>query len=121
MSVIVHKFEESHDNSIFMEIENHPAWIGNVPGLKADKMLRGKKAYQFVLRAGEERDYYYVTFAQEDGSVRHIPFTLWTSAEGWHYENNSNGGPFKHASIDDVLHLIMHCHKNECAPYTNSK
>jgi hypothetical protein len=104
--------------SIDVEIQRHPAWIGLVSGLHADKMLRWiKTPYQYVLRQGETDYAYYVSYVQPDGTIKHQPFVLTTAPEGWYYENGGNGGPFLDTTtIDDVLHLIMHCDKDECIP-----
>ena len=107
--------------SIFKEIVEHPAWKGKLSGLSAEKMLRGKKTpYLYLLRAGEhegekETDYY-VTFILPDCSIKHQPFVITDSSEGWYYENSGAGGPYTEASIEDVLHLIMHCRRDACTP-----
>lgn len=110
------KLQQQHIiNSLDLQIQLHRAWLGQVTGLKAEKMLRRKKPYAYVLRAGEGENNYYVTFSHPDGSVRHQPFTVTETVEGWYYENHNSGGPYKDGTIDDVLHLIMHCEKEECA------
>ncbi len=106
--------------SIFNEIKAHPAWYGMISGLTAEKMLRRKKTpYLYLLRAGEyegtrEADYY-VTYMLPDFSIKHQPFVITQTQQGWYFENGS-GGPITH-TIDDVLHFIMHCHKDECTPF----
>ena len=116
-------YEQIRINSIELEIESHSAWLGHVPGLEAEKLLRGRKIpYLYVLRSGEtatqnQKDYY-VTFIDSDLSVKHQPFVVTTAVEGWYFENGAGGGPYKDASIMDVLHLIMHCSKDECTPLT---
>jgi len=104
-------------DSIEENIQLHPAWIGLVTGLHADKLLRGiTTPYQYVLRQGELESAYYVSFVQQDGTIKHQPFVITTTSEGWHYENGGTAGPFVDATIDDVLHLIMHCQQGECVP-----
>jgi len=100
--------------SIDEDIQLHAAWKGHLSGLVGEKMIRGKSTpYLYLLRAGETEGDYYVTFLDADLSVRHQPFTITTTPQGWCYENGSPGGPFTQASIDDVVHLIMHCHKEQ--------
>jgi hypothetical protein len=111
------------DNSINFEIQSHPTWLGTISGLKAEKMLRGKKPYVYVLRAGEnlennETDYY-VSFVLPDLSIRHQPFVITVASEGWYYENAGPGGPYINKSIEHVIHLMMHCEENECKPLIN--
>lgn len=113
--------QDLYHASINEDIECHPTWIGRVSGLKAEKMLRGcRQPYLYLLRGGEwqresETDYY-VTFVLSDFSIKHTPFVITVASEGWYYENACNGGPYTNASIDDVIHLIMHCEKDECTP-----
>jgi hypothetical protein len=114
-------FEILNHMTIHEEIENHPAWIDNISGLEADKMLRGLDLpYTYVLRAGETqsesvRDYY-VTYVMSDSTIRHTPFKVTVTNEGWCYLNGNGGGPYTDASIGDVIHLIMHCESHECTP-----
>lgn len=110
--------EETHClSSIEQEIANHPAWHGRMSGLSAEKLLRGRKTpYLYILRAGENEMDYYITFVLPDLSIKHQPFVITVTAEGWYYENSGNGGPFTTASIDDVLHLMMHCNKGANSP-----
>lgn len=110
-------------NTINEEIKAHPAWMGQISGLKAEKLLRGqKRPYLFILRAGElegelESDYY-VTFVKPDFSIMHQPFIISKNEEGWSFENGTGGGPYDNKiSIDDVLHLIMHCSKDAATPF----
>ena len=108
-------------NSITQDIMLHPAWHGEMRGLQAEKRLRGKKTpYLYLLRAGEttsenETDYY-VTFVLPDLSIKHQAFIITTTPEGWYFENGNVGGPYQRESIEDVLHLMMHCRKGECVP-----
>lgn len=107
------------------EIQSHPAWLGRVSGLKAEKMLRGPtKPFTYLLRAGEsdENDIvdYYVTYKDRDGTIRHQPVVITTTQEGWYFENGGGGGPFSDdVSINDVLHHILHCQEGESTPFIN--
>lgn len=112
---------KTFSSSIHREIQNHPTWYGNISGLSADKMLRGRTTpYLYILRAGEnERENetdYYVSFILPDLTIRHQPFIITVTPEGWYYENTGGGGPYIQESIDDVLHLMMHCQKDDCVP-----
>ncbi|MEI6242135.1 MAG: hypothetical protein WCP39_01875 [Chlamydiota bacterium] len=104
--------------SIFEEIETHPSWHGLMSGLHAEKILRDRKIpYLYLLRAGELKNDYYVTFILPDFSIKHQPFIITDSFEGWYYENAGGGGPYIEESIEDVLHLIMHCQKKDCVAF----
>lgn len=111
-----HAFDEAVLNSIMF----HPAWLGHISGLKAEKMLRGRnKPYLYVLRAGEHEMEYYATFVDHDLTISHRPFVITIGPEGWYHENGGGGGPYKEKTINDIIHLIMHCEKNECTPLIN--
>lgn len=106
--------------SILEDIVLHPSWHGEIRGLDAEKLLRGSKPYLYLIRAGEKgtqnETNFYVSFVLPDLSVRHQPVVITLTPEGWYYENCVVGGPYLDATIDDVLHLIMHCNKDECTP-----
>lgn len=115
-------FELNNTSYIEQEIALHPAWLGRVSGLAAEKLLRGKNTpYLFVLRAGELENDYYVTFVAPDMTIKHTPFVIITTSEGWCYNNGGAGGPYKDGTIEDVLYQIMHCEKGENTPFINFK
>jgi len=123
MSTLV---KDSVESQINEEIQSHVAWYGNISGLAAEKMLRGRKTpFLYVLRAGENKGTnetdYYVSFILADLSIRHQPFVITVSQEGWYYENYGAGGPYTNASIEDVLYLMMHCNKGEPSPLSKLK
>lgn len=103
------------------EIEQHVAWVGNVSALKIEKHLKQYSIpYLYVLRAGESKGDYYVTYIDphaQHNKIVHRPFQIMISAEGWSYENSGSGGPYTNCTIDDVIFAIMHCQEGECIPY----
>lgn len=119
MSAIAKKFVEAIVNE---EIRSHKAWYGNISGLAAEKMLRGfKTPYLYLLRKGENESEttsdYYVSFILPDLTVRHQPFVIVVTSEGWEWFNSGTGKCRPEASIEDVLHLMMHCEKQQPAPF----
>lgn len=118
MSTLTKKMNHSliHD-----EIKSHKAWYGSVSGLIAEKMLRGRQTpYLFILRKGENETEvkadYYVSFILPDLSIRHQPFIITLTPEGWDWENTGGGGCPPEASIEDALYLMMHCEKQQPIP-----
>lgn len=134
MTLVSPKFNTS--NCILEQIQDHPAWLGNISGLKAEKMLKAqKKPWLYVLRAGEhsnemEADFY-VTFVTPDYHsvstneyrIHHQPFVITKDSSGtWSYQNNGGGGGYTETTtIEDILHLIMHCPVGMCAAYIYSE
>jgi hypothetical protein len=111
-------------SSIEEKIQESPAWIGRVSGLRAEKLLEGNTTpYLYVIRAGEYESDYYVTFVLPDLSIKHQPFIITSNHEGWSYEQGSAGGPYSGEgdveTIDHVIHEIMHCNKDDCMPFTS--
>lgn len=119
MSAVFETLNECY--SVEKNIQLHAAWLGKISGLKAEKLLRGrKKPFLYILRAGEEEQDYYVTFVLPNFAIKHQPFTLCDTEEGWSFVNGGCGGPFQNAIIDDVLHLIMHCRKEELSAFVKA-
>ena len=109
--------KESAAHFIHEEIKSHICWYGNISGLKAEKILRGRKEpYLYMLRKGENEEDYYVSFILPDFSIRHQPFVITITADGWDWENSGGGSCPREASIEDVLYLMMHCEKSQCSP-----
>ena len=113
--------QEHEITSITPEIEQHPAWVGKVSALVVEKHLRKFQIpYLYVLRAGETQGAYYVTYIDpnaEHNKIVHRPFVITITSEGWVCENGGVHGPYVNATIDDVLHSIMHCEEGDCIPY----
>src|SRR5262249_22040524 len=106
-------------HTIAHEIEQHPAWLGTISGLRAEKLLRSyTRPYLYILRSGEGPGNYYLTFIQADLTIKHQPFLITETNRGWHFENGGAGGPFLTESFDEVLHLIMHCTPQDPTPLT---
>ncbi|MBA3958013.1 MAG: hypothetical protein H0X51_06440 [Parachlamydiaceae bacterium] len=102
----------------FLQLQQHPAWLGRVSGLKAEKMLRGRrKPYLYVLRAGESDFNYYITFILPDFSVTHQPFMISQEAGEWSVCNEQSY-PISGIPISDVIHVLMKCKKDEGLPFT---
>lgn len=121
MNVVLkeHSNKPLYQTSVIQEIETHTAWHGHISGLDAEKLLRGKSTpFLFILRSGEHKGDYYVTFTTSDLTIKHQPFVISITNEGWHFQNAGNCGPLTTACFDDVLHLIMHCRKSEPTPKT---
>lgn len=108
--------------SINRDIQSHPAWYGNISGLNAEKLLRGNKVpYTYILRKGEnETEHttdYYITFVSSDLTPRHQPFVITLTVDGWCYENGGPSPAYLEESVDDVIHLMMHCEKDQVVPF----
>lgn len=103
------------------EIEQHPAWVGNISALNIEKLLKQYSIpYLYVIRAGETQNDYYVTYIDsqaQHNKIVHRPFQITITQEGWSYENSGSGGPYTNCTIDDVIFAIMHCEAHECIPY----
>lgn len=113
MSVI---FNEKSQKVLEPEVEFHSAWHGNIPGLHAEDKLKGKKPFTYILRKGEVSLNYYVSFILPDLTIKHQPFVITLTSNGWYSRNGSGSGPFINQSIEEVIHLIMHCNTEDCIP-----
>ncbi len=97
-------------------IQNHMAWCTNVTGLESEDLLKGHPTFTYILRVGEKPSNYYVSFLQPDGLVKHQPFVIRYLDGAWYYRNYKTAGPFENQTIDDIVHMIMHCDRSECRP-----
>jgi hypothetical protein len=106
---------------ILRDIQAHSAWYGRISGLAADKMLRNRQIpFLYLLREGERQSSdemdYYISFLLSSLEIRHHPFRITITSEGWYYDDISPKGPFTDPSITSVLHLMMQCRKEDCVP-----
>ena len=111
---ILFKEQFCPDSYIVDEIENHPAWHRSISGLEAEKLLKAKKIpYLYLLRTGECRMNYYVSFVHPDGSIRHQPFLITMGSGVWSFTNGSPSPLFKEETFADVLNQMVYCKKEE--------
>lgn len=102
-------------------IHSHVAWCGHITGLDAEEKLKGERLFVYLLREGESPSNYYVSFVDLDGRIKHQPFLIRLSPHGWYCRNGNGSGPFLNQTIEEVVHLIMHCKQEECAPLKSSE
>lgn len=100
-------------------IQLHPAWHGRISGLDAQDRLIGHAPYIYLLREGEYHFQYYVSFVRPDLTIQHQPFMIKITSHGWYCRNLTGTGPFVNQTIQEVIHLIMHCKQEECSPLSN--
>jgi len=107
---------------IHRDIEAHPAWYGRISGLAGDKMLRNRNIpFLYLLRAGENEEDYYLSFLLPNLAIRHHPFKIIITKEGWCFDDGVSRGPYTIPSIANVLHLMMECQKENCVPLNKLK
>ena len=106
---------ENHVLKIETEVESHPAWHGCLAGLEAEDALKGQAPFTYLIRSGEKGSNYYISFVLADSTIKHQPFWVRNSAQGWYYRNFCGRGPLD-IPFSDVIHSIMHCGADECRP-----
>lgn len=112
-------FQNSENIDIQEKLESHPGWHGHLAGLAAEKSLRGRAPYTYLLRTGEFPLNYYVSFVLPDLSIRHQPIVITVYENTWYCENAATIGPYFDESIGEMIHLVMHCKQDECTPLTH--
>jgi hypothetical protein len=105
--------QESH---IEASIRNHISWKGFITGLEAEAFFKNQKPHSFLLREGEKLSNYYISYVSEDGCIRHQPFAIFYTQNGWYCQQGRQLGPYSGGSIDDIVHWIIHCEKGLCLP-----
>ena len=110
--------DQMYVNEVEQQLHLHPAWQGSLAGLYAEDKLKGQAPFTYLLRSGEIDSHYYVSFVLPDGSIKHQPFLIKVTSGGWFCRNGYVVGPFLNMPFQEILHLIMHCEKSDCIPFT---
>lgn len=103
------------------EIFDHPAWHDLLIGIDCEDILRGKERFSYLLRSGEARFHYYLSYVVEPPfTYRHQPFSIATkdSKQGWGYRN---GHCWWTAKLEDLIPLILHQPVSLCTPITRTQ
>lgn len=100
------------------QVTTHSAWQGDISASASEKFLEGKPAFTYLLRQGDKKHEYYISFVKPDGSFHHQFFALELNKLGWVYRNGYTHGPMKNAP--DLIPMMMHCEPYECIPLLRS-
>ena len=100
------------------QVTTHVAWHPTVSESESEKMLKGKSPFTYLIRGGDKEHLYYISFVQEDGSLKHQWFVLEFDRNGWVYRNAGTKGP--NGLVSKELHTlipqILHCDLLACKP-----
>lgn len=95
-------------------ITSHPAWFGKLNGMKTEEILRDRPPFSYLLREGEERHHYYLSFVIEPPcTYKHQPFRIAFSKNQWEYQNVTLRNS---VHLDEIIGMIMHCHPSKGIP-----
>ena len=97
-------------------IRESTCWFDDVTGLEVEDLLRGEKAYTYLLRQGEKPHNYYVSFVEPSGMIKHQPIIITYFGEAWFCRNWTARGPYTIEKISDIAHLVMHCEAEDAQP-----
>lgn len=99
--------------SFEQEIVEHSACHGKMNMDMADKILKNKPAFSYVLRLLEVPDTYVLSYVKKDSVIEHIVFRRKRSSCQWQYSNG-----FEHLcnTLSELVCKAMHCKPEECKP-----
>jgi hypothetical protein len=113
-------FSSEEIDSLEQEVFAHPAWHGSLLGVESEDLLRGKPAFSYILRPGEARFHYYLSFVVEAPFIyKHQPFMVAFQdlVGGW---GHRNGYLHWASKLEDLIPLIIHQPKDSCLPIVNA-
>lgn len=99
-----------------MEILSHSAWYGDISGIECEDILRGLKPGSYLLREGERKFQYYLSFVIGDSfTFKHQPFCIINDCSQifWGYQNGVHRSA---SSLEDLISMVLHCPLAECYP-----
>ncbi len=109
-SVVVEETQTAHFN--INEALNKHGWKGQMSLEEAEKLLSGKPAYTYLIRFGEQKDRFTLTFVHPNGSVKNDTFVL----VDWVNGIFANGGYCHRGPLEILIPLKMNCKQGEGQP-----
>lgn len=103
------------------EIYSHLAWHEDLSGIECEDLLRGLRAGSYLLRRGERRFHYYLSFVMGDiYSFKHQPFLIITHdcKLVFGYRNGAHRWAF---TLENFIPIVLHCASEECYPVQKKK
>jgi hypothetical protein len=98
------------------EVCAHLAWHGPLLGVESEALLKGRPTLSYLLRSGEAKSHYYLSYvAEAPFTYKHQPFTITfrDTVGGWGYRN---GHDHWASNLEDLISLIMHQPGKLCLP-----
>ena len=99
-----------------MEILSHSAWHGDLSGIECEDLLRGSVPGSYLLREGERKGQYYLSFVIGDSfSFKHQPFVITcdNSHTVWGYQNGAHRWA---SNLEELVPMVLHCELDKCYP-----
>ena len=109
-------FPHEEIDTLEQEILTHPTWHGHLLGVECETLLKGKPTLSYLLRSGEARLHYYLSYVMEAPFIyKHQPFTIAfrDTTRGWGYRN---GHVHWASNLEDLIPLIIHQPREICLP-----
>lgn len=106
------------------QIKAHPAWHCPISAIESEIILKNEKAFTYLLRSGEDKYSYFISFVEEKGSIKHQFFVLELDRKGWYYRNGTVDSCVTEIISKDLTELIplmMHCDFSVCCPFTRPR
>jgi hypothetical protein len=100
------------------EIQNHPAWHGNITGMRCEGILRDRPVNTYLIRQGEKPFHFYLSFVRAHNTFHHQPFIVELNKNGWFYMNFH---PHHSDTLEGLVPKIMHCEADQCIPLTKQE
>jgi hypothetical protein len=117
--LLINNCKESQLREKELEIFSYSAWHGLLMGLESEDLLRGKETFSYLLRAGEGRFHYYLSYVLESPFIyKHQPFAIVLEDVkiGLGFRN---GHTWWAEKIENLIPLIIHQPAEKCIPILN--
>jgi|GEM_PF-1470961 len=100
------------------QIQSHEAWNEKLLEKDAENIMKDKEPYTFILRKGENKNSYFISYVKEDLSIKHQGFVLELNRKGWFYRNGVTSGLAEILETDlyKLIPQMMHCDQSACKP-----
>ncbi|HSX04199.1 MAG TPA: SH2 domain-containing protein [Rhabdochlamydiaceae bacterium] len=83
---------------------NRHGWKGEVNVQEAEQILEGQPAFSYLIRLGEEKSKFTLSFVNQEGAIKHVHFVL----VDWVNGIFQNAAPFK-APLGPFILYKMNC------------
>lgn len=95
------------------QVEEHQGWRPNIlKDEEAANLLKDSAPFTYLLRHGEKKNEYILSFVQEDRAIKHKSFVLEFDRKGWFYRNGQAENYPTEVFSDDIeklIPLMMYC------------
>ena len=104
----------SRRSELAQEIKRHPSWKGEISLSEADQLLKGSKAFTYLIFSGMDDNHFFLSYVNSNQIVKHKNVRIIFAQGQWMVKNGGTGTIYN--DITTLIPNCLQCSANVCKP-----